>query len=224
MKALRLIKTRFFLKRHVPMPSTIELLENLYPGVQWERVEFYEGLPWFTAFIAPFVTAQALPHFYSFGKYKIYLLRFDESRAQCLADIVHEAFHVFQAMQFMNGYGIGFLRGLMIYYNALFLRFGYRMNPFEIPAYDQEFRFLDFCERHGYHGISPQLNREALEKISNEASLIHVTHPFKYSANYLFLAGSFVFCIIITILRPIFDILAYLVIQFVSQEKQLDRA
>ena len=122
MKTLQLIKNRFFLKKHTPLPSTMELLKNLYPQVDWKRVEFFEGLPWFTGIIAPFVTAQALPHFYSFSKYRIYLIRFDESRAQCLADIVHEGFHVLQAMQFSKGYGLGFLRGLMVYYNALFLR------------------------------------------------------------------------------------------------------
>ena len=219
MKTLQLIKNRFFLKKHTPLPSTMELLKNLYPQVDWKRVEFFEGLPWFTGIIAPFVTAQALPHFYSFSKYRIYLIRFDESRAQCLADIVHEGFHVLQAMQFSKGYGLGFLRGLMVYYNALFLRHGYRLNPFEVPAYDQEFRFLDYCNKHGYHGISPQLNYSALQKIAREATLIHVEHPFKYKENFIFLSGSFVFCLLIALAKPVFDIAMYIITRFVPDKK-----
>jgi hypothetical protein len=128
------IRNSFFLKRHHILPGTQKLLAELYPGVDWSRVSFYEGLPWFTGFVAPYVTAQALPDFYSFGRYRIYLKKFDESRAQCIADIVHEAFHLLQAMHFLRGYGIGFLRGFMVHYNALFLKYGYRQNPFEVPA------------------------------------------------------------------------------------------
>src|SRR3954467_12050481 len=119
---LQSIPDSFFLKKQNPMPSTIHLLHQLYPGVDWGRVDFYEGLPWFTPVVAPYVTAQALPQFYSFGRFRIYLTKFDETRAQCLADVVHEAFHIMQAMHFTKGYGIGFFRGWMLYYIAYFFK------------------------------------------------------------------------------------------------------
>src|SRR3954470_8544878 len=99
------ISGRFFLRRHYPLPVTMEVLKHLYPEMDWSRVTFHEGLPWFTPLVAPFVTAQALPDFYSCTRFRIYLRKFDESRAQCIADIAHEAFHILQAMQHARGYG-----------------------------------------------------------------------------------------------------------------------
>ena len=203
------IKRNFFLRRHYPSASTMKLLKELYPTVNWSRVDFYEGLPWFTPTIAPYVTAQALPRFYSFSGYRIYLKTFDESRAQCLADIVHEGFHIMQAMQFWKGYGLGFLRGLMVYYNALFLTHGYRSNPFEVPAYDQEFRFLGYCRKLGYHGVTPKLPEKPFGPIPKESGLIFTRSPFKYKGRYIILAGSFLVCLLIALIKPVADILVW---------------
>ncbi len=212
------IRNNFFLKKHIPLPSTITLLKNLYPSVDWNRVDFYEGLPWFTPFIAPYVTAQALPQFYSFSRYRIYLKKFDESRAQCLADIVHEGYHVMQAMQFWNGYGIGFFRGLMLYYNALFVKYGYRSNPFEITAHDQEYRFLDYCIKHGLHGIIPKVHPGAFTDISKETGLIFKEYKFRYQENYLALIGSFLFCSLVTITKPFADVLVVLITSMLPKQ------
>lgn len=206
---LLLGRKNFFLKKHIPLPSTLKLLCDLYPAVDWSRVDFYEGLPWFTPLVAPYVTAQAMPQFYSFSKYRIYLKKFDESRAQCLADIVHEGYHIMQAMQFMNGYGIGFLRGLMVYYNALFYKYGYRQNPFEIPAYNQEYRFLDYCNKHHIAGILPQVIPHALDNIKQEKELVFYKFPFRYKENKLVLAGAFVLCVLIALSRPVADFLVF---------------
>jgi hypothetical protein len=210
MKIIRTIADNFFLKKHIPLDSTITILKKLYPEVNWTRVDFYEGLPWFTPLVAPYVTAQALPDFYSFSRYRIYLRTFDESRAQCLADIVHEGYHITQAMAFLKGYGIGFLRGLMVYYNALYLKHGYRSNPFEVPAYDQEFRFLDYCKKHGFGGIIPKMEPEALSNIETESALVFRKPEFKYEGNYFALAGSFILCLTIALSKPLIDILVFL--------------
>lgn len=203
------VRENFFLKKQIPLPSTIKLLKDLYPAVDWNRVDFYEGLPWFTPLIAPYVTAQALPQFYSFSRYRIYLKIFDESRAQCLADIVHEGYHVMQAMHFWNGYGLGFFRGLMVYYNALFLKYGYRSNPFEITAYDQEYRFLDYCEKHGLHGIVPEVTPGAFNNISRERPLVFSRYQFRYGESYFALAVSFIFCSLVTVIKPVVDLLIF---------------
>jgi len=206
---LRSIKNSFFLKKHTPLASTIQILKDLYPTVNWNRVDFYEGLPWFTPFIAPYVTAQALPHFYSFSRYRIYLKKFDESRAQCLADIVHEGYHVMQAMQFLKGYGFGFFRGLMVYYNALFLKYGYRSNPFEITAHDQEYRFLDYCIKHKLHGIIPPVAPAAFSDISKETPLVFSEYKFSYKESSFALVGSFIFCSLVTVVKPFVDVMLW---------------
>jgi hypothetical protein len=208
---LRSIRENFFLRKHIPSESTIKILKDLYPGVNWKRVDFYEGLPWFTSTIAPYVSAQALPNFYSLSRFRIYVTKFDESRAQCLADIVHEGFHVMQAMRFLNGYGLGFFRGFMFYYIAVFLKQGYRQNAFEVPAYDQEFRFLDYCAKRGLHGIVPKVHDHDLTGISNEPSLVFSRFEFRYRENFILLAGSFLFCSVVSIIKPIVDALLFII-------------
>jgi hypothetical protein len=213
---LNSVRSGFFLRKHIPRPTTMKLLKDLYPSVDWDRVDFYEGLPWFTPFIAPYVTAQALPQFYSFGRFRIYLKKFDESRAQCLADIVHEGLHVLQGMHFWKGYGLGIIRGFTVYYCALFFKHGYRNSPLEIPAFDQEFRFLDFCEKHHQHGISPPIRISELEQIGEDPGLVFKSYRFRYEGNVLVLAGSFIFCFFLAFIKPLADLLVFLLFPFSS--------
>jgi hypothetical protein len=205
------VKSNFFLKKYTPSESTMKLLRDLYPQVDWKRVDFYEGLPWFTPMVAPYVTAQALPKFYSLSRFCIYLKKFDESRAQCISDIVHEAFHVMQAMNFWNGYGFGFFRGWLIYYIAVFAKQGYRTNPFEVPAYDQEFRFLNYCQKHGVHGIVPKVPHNAFINICDEHTLVFKEYKYRYEGPWLLLAGSFLFCLITAVLKPVVDLLVFII-------------
>lgn len=217
-KAIHSITGNFFLKRVTPLPSTMQLLKDLYPAIDWTRVNFYEGLPWFTPLIAPYVNAQALPHFYSFSRFNIYIRKFDESRIQCVSDIVHEAFHVLQAMKFWKGYGVGIIRGFTIHYAAIFAKHGYRDNPFEVSAYDQEFRFLDFCEKHHQHGIVPEADARIFKDVPAQASLIFRNFTFQYPKNYLLLILSFIACLLFAAIKPLIDIIVFL-IRFMSPAK-----
>lgn len=203
------VKSNFFLKKHTPSGSTMKLLKDLYPSVNWNRVDFYEGLPWFTPYIAPHLTAQALPQFYSFSRYRIYTKNFDESKPQYLADIVHEGYHVMQAMQFWKGYGLGFFRGLMLYYNALFIKHGYRSNPFEITAHDQENRFMDYCEKSRLDSVAPKNIAENFCEISKEEPLVFSKYKFRYEGSYLNLTVSVIFCSLVTITKPFADVLVF---------------
>lgn len=212
-KVLKHIADSFFLKKYDPSPSVRRMLKTLYPVIDWKRVEFYEGLPWFTRFIAPYVTAQALPDFYSFGKFRIYLKKFDEDRAQCLADIAHEGFHVLQAHHFLKGYGFGFFRGFMIFYLALFAKQGYRMNSFEIPAYDQEYRFLDKCSKNGVHGMVPAITPNILEKIVGENDLIFKAAPPSEKPKAWLLLLSIPLCLLIALVRPIADLIVFIFVK-----------
>jgi hypothetical protein len=215
------MRNNFFLRRHEPLPSTIQLLRDLYPNVNWNRVEFYEGLPWFTPAVAPYVTCQALPQFYSFSKFRIYIKKFDEGRARCLADIVHEAFHVMQAMHFARGYGFGFFRIWMLYYVAVFMKHGYRQNPFEVPAYDQEFRFMSWCEKNRVHGIVPAVHPDSpiLVHAKNETPLVFKEYKFRYQDSWIFLPLSFLFCLFISLVRPAADLVVYVIRIFVRPVK-----
>lgn len=224
-KAITSIKDNFYLKKHTPSPSTLRLLQTVYPNIDWNRVDFYEGLPWFTPLIAPYVTAQALPQFYSFKRFSIYIKKMDETRAQCLADIVHEGLHVVQGFNMWKGYGLGILRGFTLHYVALFSRFGYRNNPLEIPAYDQEFRFLDFCARHGQHGITPQINTSIFDKIDERTGLVFRNYPYPYKqVGPLRLFFSFLFCFLLALLKPVADVIAYAVRGLIQGKQAGSRA
>jgi hypothetical protein len=205
------VRNRFFLKRYHPTEVVMNMLYDLYPEVDWKhRVKFYIGLPWFTPLAAPFVNAQALPDFYSFSKYRIYLKKYDETRAQCLADIAHEAFHVLQGMQHLNGYGLGFFRIWMVQYIAVYMKYGYRQNPFEIPAYNQEYRFLDFCERKGMKGMVPAVNIQVLREVKSEPELVFKQFNYKYKENISMLVASAFFCAMVAVLRPFLDMIIYI--------------
>lgn len=214
------IRSNFFLRKYTPKESTMNILESIYPEVDWKRVDFYEGLPWWTPAVAPYVTAQALPQFYSFRKFRIYLRKFDETRAQCLADVVHEAFHIMQAMNFAKGYGVGFFRLWMLYYIAVFIKHGYRQNAFEVPAYDQEYRFLEYCEKHNLHGITPPVNDAALKKLAKEPALVFRKFDFKYRESALAMVGAFFFCSAITVIKPLADLAALLIRPFVPKPEK----
>jgi hypothetical protein len=210
------LKSSFFLKKYTPCAETLKLLKNIYPTVNWNHVDFYEGLPWFTPLVAPYVTAQALPDFYSCSRFRIYLSKFDETKAQCISDIVHEAFHVLQGMHFAKGYGVGFFRIWMVYYIAFFIKYGYRQNPFEIPAYDQEYRFLEYCRQKGFHGISPRVSYKSFSDIFIEKELVFRDIDFSFGENILLLFVGILLCALITILKPVADVLMYSVRLFLK--------
>ncbi len=118
-------------------------------------------------------------------------------------------------MQYWKGHGFGFFRGLMIHYNALFLKYGYTRNPFEITAHEQEYRFLDYCTKYGLHGIIPKVNPEVLSKIAKESPLIFKKDLDRYKGNPLAQAGSIIFCSLVTIVRPFADFLVFLISLFI---------
>lgn len=203
----KILREDFFLKKHEIRQSTRQLLQQVYPSVDWSRVDFYEGLPWFTPLAAPFVSAQALPHFYSMHRFRIYLKKYDESRAQCLADIIHEAYHVMQGMSFHKGYGLGFFRTWMVLYLADFFRNGYRQNVFEIPAFDQEFRFLAYCESKGLHGIQPPLPPNVLQSIDEHTGLLARHSSWPKIAGWWTIPAAIVLCLVVTVSKPALDLL-----------------
>jgi hypothetical protein len=189
-------------KKFYPAHTTLSLLQRLYPDLDTSRLVFYEGLPWYSRKFAPYLTAQALPSFYSFGCFDIFLLSYNEEDPRCLADIVHECYHIMQAQQYLKGFGAGFLRGFTIYYAAWFFKSGYRQNPFEVPAYEQEYAFLRWCSAANIRSGFPAdtgFNQMVRYKLARVAS-----------PEIWWMIPAFLLCVVLAVLKPFADILYFL--------------
>lgn len=187
-----------FHEKIIPSKKIIDTLKIIYPTIKWERVYFFKGMPWFTIIHSNFITAQALPATYSFSKFSIYLRDYDAESCETLSIIVHEGYHLMQYQKFLKGYGLGFLRAFIVYYNAYYLKHGYRNNPFEIPAYEQENKFYRFCKSNSL------LQKESF---SVDTCMIVKGVDFKFTGNYFYLFLSLLFNLLIAIIKPIAEIL-----------------
>jgi hypothetical protein len=192
---------RFVFGKKKDIGNFREILTALYPTINFDRIRFYEGIPWFAGFVAPYVTAQALPHTYSFSKLNIYIKNFDLNKCGTQADVVHEAFHIQQYLHFNKGFGFGFFRSMLAYYYAYFLTLGYMKNPFEIPAYAQEFKYQRFCDVN--KGLS---EAEFLEKIKS-SDMVTQGIEFKYTGKKIILVPAFIFAVGVAILKPLLEVL-----------------
>ncbi len=127
----------------IEVPDCVrKLLEFLYPTVDWDRVIFFSGLPWWVSSTTAAIT---IPNPLGLSGYRVYLGdNTDFCKKASLNTIVHEAFHVQQFMGIAGGYGIGWLRpGFFKYFVCLFAS-GYEDSPYEEAAYAQESAF-DKC-------------------------------------------------------------------------------
>jgi hypothetical protein len=120
-----------------------QLLQVVYPTVDWTRVTFYCGLPKGTSSNTAGMT---FPDPDSFSNYRVYLKNADfcvdtGDDDDPISTLIHEAFHVQQYMCGIGrGYGIGLLRPGFFNYQACCIN-GYDNNPFEQAAIAQEKRF-----------------------------------------------------------------------------------
>ncbi|MBX7240229.1 MAG: hypothetical protein K1X92_00675 [Bacteroidia bacterium] len=131
-------------------PFLADFLNRMYPAVPWQKVRFYEGMPWF----APkWASAIVLPHPWHFNTMCVYYKQFDFLSPTGLSTIAHEGMHILQAFELQKAKGLGYYRGFLIYYNILSLirmfqllgkvslkklnKSAYRSHPMEIPAYNQ---------------------------------------------------------------------------------------
>lgn len=200
---------KLFPKRVTPSPELMQMLKVIYPKMNWEQIQFFEGIPWFTRYVAPYVTAQALPDTYSLRKLNIHVKTYDEKSWNILADLVHEAYHMVQYERFNKAWGLGFFRWFLVYYNACYITRGYRNNPFEIPAYEQEYAFLRFASTHKL-SLSDQHDVETLEHMVGQTEMKTEFIEYKYEGNFLHLAISFLFCAVTAIVKPVIEFLLLL--------------
>lgn len=116
-----------------------ELLDRLYPTVDWSRVIFLSGLPWWTTSGTAAIT---LPDPIDAWRFRVYLGDdTDFCDPNTLTTLVHEAMHVAQFMAAGGGIGLGFYRPGFIAYFACHFAHGYDNNPFEVQADEQDKKF-----------------------------------------------------------------------------------
>lgn len=117
----------------------LRVLERLYPTVDWSRVVFLSGLPFW---VSSGTAAITLPDPINAWGFRVYLgTSTNFCDAADMATLVHEAMHVAQFSSPVGGYGLGFLRPGFVGYFACHFANGYDNNPYEKQADEQESKF-----------------------------------------------------------------------------------
>lgn len=141
----------------------MRLLERLYPTVDWTRVIFLSGLPFWASSATSAIT---LPDPSNGWGFRIYLGdNTDFCDPDDMATLVHEGMHIAQFMSVGGGYGLGFFRPAFIGYFACLFAHGYDNNPYELQAYEQDERFS------GCNSLNKVCDCSSGEPVFNEAAL-----------------------------------------------------
>lgn len=121
------------------------LYEALYPDIDWDTVSFYSGKPWWAS--ANAIRGITLPDRYGIHEIKVYFRPdvYDPCTCAGLRTPVHEAYHVQQYREMLDGYGIGFVRAFMIAYLAGSWRGGGSGHSMEADAHAYHTRFEACC-------------------------------------------------------------------------------
>lgn len=132
------------------------LLKAIFPKLDWQKVTFREGLPWFAQ--RSFAVGMALPAALSRQGTAIHFAGYHtEHPFSQTVLLVHEAFHIQQYHDLRNRWiDFGYFRRFMRYYIGWYLaglwqhrRTGdsnqkaYRLHPIEVPAYHYEELFVN---------------------------------------------------------------------------------
>ncbi len=137
--------------------QTASILQHIYPTIDWQKVRFYKGLPWFIT--GSFVGAIVLPATWGRRGIHVYFRNYRPDSLSNLMTTIHEGFHVLQYRDL--GAGVGFLRGFMLYYLSEYLqlffrnikknsrytanRIAYEKHPMEVPAFAYEAAFTQYA-------------------------------------------------------------------------------
>lgn len=209
----------WFRPKEIEKPDCVlQLLKTIYPTVNWNKVHFHNGLPWFIP--SSQASAITLPGTYDFTRIHIYFNgNFDPCTCRGLRLIVHEGFHVLQYTDIAVG-GVGFIRLFMMEYFGCWIANGfvYANNPMEIAAYAQENRFNKCCNAIKPEKICdcstkpPTFNQNALNQlITNCPDLVRRTSGFKYNCGFFPLILGIILDVLIGIVIPIVEIILFLV-------------
>jgi len=128
-----------FSPRRLDLPECVrEVLEFVYPTIDWDRVTFYIGYPHLLK--AGGKSAMTLPSTYSLNHIDIYLNPDEWGMCSCHQIglfFVHEGFHVLQITDLIGGWGLGMARPITAIYLTCWARNGFKYDghALEIPAY-----------------------------------------------------------------------------------------
>lgn len=208
-KILRIPKGffRWFSPAELIIPThVLYLLRSIYPEVNWEKVKFHDGLPWFTSTFSSWTSAIVLPSTFGCSKVNVYFKNFDPDSCAGLSIIVHEGFHVLQYKD-IGTKGIGWLRLFIIQYIASCISLGkncYAKHPMEKQAYTHDALFRKACSAsRSPKNTSLKFNEELINAIiKSHPQLIKSTSGFKYDSGWGYLFLSFLLLVIIAILLP----------------------
>lgn len=200
-------------------PKELQLLEQMYPDIEWDYVHCYNGMPWFMYYT--FAIGTALPHTYRGREIHIYLENYDQlSTEQRLLILVHEAFHI-QQYQELNDMGQqskrwGFHRKFIRYYLGWYfqqlyqlcksrkhswascLQQAYRQHPMEAPAYRHEHLLAQHLALYRGHSVS-NLLKQVPKLICTNAQL-----PARPA--FIFYAMGSILALTISIIKPVLEI------------------
>lgn len=132
-------------------------LQELFPMLGWEKIEFKEKLPWFV--FRRFARALAIPHIFAPYTSTIYVASDVLPEKESTRIIVHELAHIFQ-YQTVGNKGFGLFRPGFILYVYLFLKHGYQNHPMEISARLVEEYWLVYCEKQDVELFHKALEQE----------------------------------------------------------------
>ena len=129
-------------------PRTRQLIENMYPNIAWENIQFYNRLPWYLRYAR--INAIVIPSFYN-NNVHIYLNEYIGSKEKDWNLImVHESMHLLQHQYYNGAFPIqlGFYHRFIRRYLAFWLEIPkknliaknstYTDHPFEKQAFYQE--------------------------------------------------------------------------------------
>ena len=137
---------RWIYPEEIEIPDCLRnLYEALFPNIDWDTVNFYDGKPFFAK--ASGILGITLPDFYGVHDVNVYFAagQYDPCTCAGLETPVHEAYHVQQYREILDGYGIGFFRGFMVAYLAGSLGGGGSSHSMEGDAHAYHQRFTACC-------------------------------------------------------------------------------
>lgn len=200
------------------LPKEQRLLQQMYPAIDWKKVEFNTCLPWFMHF--SFAIGAALPASYNGGKVHIYLRDKDNcSLNERLAIMVHEAFHVQQYYDLKSmtssSWGWGYNRRFMRYYLGWYFQmlcegffkdrltwkgaqhYAYRQHPMERTAYWQEGIFRKNINSYRGHSV--------IGFFKEVPSLVCTNSNVPQAPKWFFHVLAAFLCLLIALSKPLLD-------------------
>ncbi len=185
-----------------------EILQQLYPKVDWRKVRFCKGLPWF---LSPrSASAIVMPGTWNISDINVYFIKYQPENPRGLSTIVHEGFHVLQYSDM--GKGIGLMRRFLVHYLADYFELlfknvrkkgwatanwlAYHEHPMEKPAYGQDFNFYGFCKRQSIQSM--------VNNIPKQLTYQHCGYTFRLT---FFLLPAFLITLIFAIVKPFIELL-----------------